>query len=99
MSPEEEARERIDELLDEAGWVVQDRKAANLYAGRGVAIREFQMAAGHGIADYLLFVDQQPFGAIEAKPAGHTLTGVETQTGKYSQGVPPELPKGAWLAT
>jgi len=29
----------------------------NLSAGRGVAVREFKLAPGHGFADYLLFVD------------------------------------------
>ena len=29
-------------------------------------------------------------GAIEAKPEGHTLTGVEPQTKKYAEGLPPE---------
>ena len=60
-------------------------------AGLGVAIREFKMARDHGFADYLLFVDQQSTGAIEAKPEGHTLTGVEGQTKKYSEGLPPEF--------
>ncbi len=62
--PEQQAREQIDAALVDAGWVVQSRDEANLSAGRGVAIREFKMAEGHGFADYLLFVDQQPTGAI-----------------------------------
>lgn len=42
----------------------------DLGAGRGVAVREFPMAQGHGDADNLLFV-------VEVKKAGSTLTGVE----------------------
>ena len=38
----------IDEQLRAAGWVVQDKKALNLFAGPGVAVRETVMAAGHG---------------------------------------------------
>lgn len=45
-----------------------------------------------GEADYLLYVDGQIAGVIEAKPEGHTLTGVETQSAKYTDGLPPELP-------
>jgi len=90
-TPEQKARREIDVALGEAGWLVQNRDEANLAARRGVAIREFKMAKGHGFADYLLFVDQQPVGAIEAKLAGHTLTGVEGQTKKYAEGLPPEL--------
>ena len=36
----------IDRQLVACGWVVQDRKAMNLYAGQGVAVREFIMATG-----------------------------------------------------
>jgi len=34
MKPEEEARQKIGELLVAAGWVVQDLKQLNLGAGR-----------------------------------------------------------------
>ena len=43
--PEEEARENIDEALEKAGWILQDRKAVNIGAGPGVAIREYQLSA------------------------------------------------------
>jgi len=89
--PEREAREHIDHALAAAGWVVQDRADMNLAAGQGVAVREFPMASGHGFADYLLFVDGAPVGALEAKKVGHTLSGVEVQARKYAQGLPPEL--------
>ena len=50
------------------------------------------MAEGHGNADYLLYVDRQAVGAVEAKPAGFTLTGVKPQIDKYSKGLPANLP-------
>jgi type I restriction enzyme R subunit len=75
-----------------SGWVVQNRDSANLSAARGVAIREFRMASGHGYADYLLYVDQKAVGAFEAKKAGVPLSGIELQTQKYSAGLPPLLP-------
>ena len=37
IAPENKARARIDEMLQRAGWVVQDYKSVNLYAGVGVA--------------------------------------------------------------
>lgn len=49
--PEARARETIDELLTEAGWIVQFRDETNVTAGRGVAIREFPMKPGFGEAD------------------------------------------------
>jgi type I restriction enzyme R subunit len=81
----------IDRLLSETGWAVQDRTELNLAASRGVAVREFPMAAGHGEADYLLFVDHKAVGVIEAKPAGHTLSGVQVQVRTYSEGLPEGL--------
>ena len=49
--PETEARREIDRLLRAAGWAVQDYRAANVRAARGVALREFQLEADHGTAD------------------------------------------------
>ena len=94
MSPEEQARSEIDRLLEAAGWMVVDVAGANIHATRGVAIREFPLAEGHGFADYLLYVDGMAAGVIEAKRTGATLTGVEIQSGRYAQGLPPSLP--AW---
>lgn len=91
-SPEARARKNIDQLLAAAGWVVQSRDAVNLAAGCGVAIREFPMKSGFGEADYLLYVDGQALGVIEAKKEGSTLTGFEGQTSKYSEGLPDSLP-------
>jgi type I restriction enzyme R subunit len=91
LTPEARARMEIDRQLGLCGWIVQDRKAMNLYAGQGVAVREFVMAAGHGRADYILFVDGKAVGAIEAKPSGIPLAGVESQSAKYSTGLPPDL--------
>ena len=49
------------------------------------------MKPGHGFADYLLFVEGKAAGVLEAKKAGHSLTGVETQTDKYATGLPDGL--------
>ncbi|MGQ0656801.1 MAG: type I restriction endonuclease subunit R [Chromatiales bacterium] len=90
---EEQARKVIDDLLTQAGWHVCDVAQANIHAYRGVAIREFPLP-GHGFADYLFYVDGRAAGVIEAKQAGTTLSGVETQSDKYTRGLPPGLP--AW---
>ena len=94
QTPEDRAREQIERQLIAAGWVVQDAAAMNLVAGRGIAVREFSLAQGHGEADYLLYGDRKALGVIEAKKEGDTLTGVEAQTEKYSAGLSPSLP--AW---
>ncbi len=91
-TPEQLARANIDWLLCQAGWAVQDLAALNVHAARGVAVREFPLRPGHGTADYLLYVDSRVAGVVEAKPEGHTLTGVESQSGKYGVGLPDNLP-------
>ena len=93
MTPEQRARASIDVLLAAAGWAVQDASAANLHAACGVAIREFPLQPGHGFADYLLYVDGRAAGVIEAKKEGFALTGVETQSAKYTAGLPDGLPR------
>ena len=92
MTTEAQARKNIDKMLEQAGWVIQNADSINLYAGNGIAVREFSLKPGHGEADYLLFVHQKAVGVVEAKPEGYTLTGVETQSTKYSEGLPDNLP-------
>jgi hypothetical protein len=76
-TPEQLARQNIDDLLDKCGWIVQSRAEMNLGAGRGIAVREFPLKTG--FADYLLFVDRRAIGAIERSRKAR-LTGVEAQT-------------------
>ncbi|MBA3441088.1 MAG: DEAD/DEAH box helicase family protein [Pyrinomonadaceae bacterium] len=90
--PEEKARVEIDEALTAAGWAVQSLDRVNLHAARGVAICEFPLKKGYGFADYLLYVDAQAVGIVEAKKQGETLTGVEIQAERYSVGLPDHLP-------
>ena len=71
MKPEEQARQKIDQLLEAAGWAVQDIRQLNLGASPGVAVREFPLTSGS--ADYLLFMDRKAAGVVEAKPEGTTL--------------------------
>ena len=59
VKPEDQARVKIDEMLEAAGWHVCDIKDLNLSAHCGTAVREFPLP-GHGFADYLLYVDGKP---------------------------------------
>ena len=86
MTPEEKARQEIDRQLIDAGWAVQDYKALNLSAGRGIALREVPLKTGP--CDYLLLVDRRPVGVIEAKKAGTTLSGVADQSADYAKSLP-----------
>lgn len=88
MKPEDKARQRIDHQFTQAGWLVQDYGAHDIT--KPVAVREFPLTTG--FADYLLYADAKVIGVVEAKKEGSTLTGVETQSGKYLDGLPKGLP-------
>ena len=91
LTPEGRARGAIDAQLEACGWAVQDYGRAAVAAAKGVAVREVPTRAG--TADYVLFVDCQAVGVIEAKSVGTTLTGVEPQTRRYQENFPDdELP-------
>ena len=90
LTPEGRARGAIDAQLEACGWVVQDYRRAAVAAAQGVAVREVPTEAGP--ADYVLFVDCQAVGVIEAKREGATLTGVEPQTLRYRSAYFGDLP-------
>ena len=76
------ARMQIDTLLGAAGWAVQNIAELNLFASRGVAVRE--LASMGGPADYVLFVDGKAIGIVEAKKEGTTLSAVAEQSTRYT---------------
>ena len=84
MTPEEKARQTIDEKLIQSGWAIQNMKELNLSAALGVAVREFPTSTGP--VDYALFVDGKPVGVVEAKrdELGESITDVENQSGRYA---------------
>jgi type I restriction enzyme R subunit len=84
QNPEQKARDNIDNMLVDAGWVVQSKKKVDLSATKGVAVREYQTDVGP--ADYVLFVDRKPVGVIEAKreEQGEKLTVHEDQSKDYA---------------
>lgn len=65
QNPEQQAHDRIDKLLRASGWSIQDKDKINLAASVGVAIREYPTDSG--IAAYVLFVERQAIGIVEAK--------------------------------
>ncbi|MGY8887306.1 MAG: DEAD/DEAH box helicase family protein, partial [Flavobacteriales bacterium] len=85
QNPEQIARDKIDQMLIEAGWLVQSKNEVNLSAGIGVALRETNTESGS--ADYILFVHSKAVGVIEAKAEdlGYKLLQVEEQSVRYSK--------------
>lgn len=84
QNPEQLARDKIDSLLEQAGWKVQSKSKIDFSAGIGVAVREYQTDAGP--ADYVLFVNRKPVGIIEAKRENEAvnITVVEEQSVRYA---------------
>jgi type I restriction enzyme R subunit len=84
QDPEQIARDQIDQMLEDAGWVIQSKKKINLHINKGVAIKEYLTDAGE--ADYALFVNAKAVGIIEAKreEEGFHITVVEEQSSRYA---------------
>ena len=84
QNPEQIARDKIDQMLVNAGWLVQSKDKVNLAAGIGVALREVNTETGP--ADYILFVNTKAVGVVEAKAEdlGFKLTQVEEQSKRYA---------------
>ena len=89
--PELGARKIIDAMLVDSGWAVQDYASRNLSASLGVAVREYPL--GKNSADYALFIGSHPVGVVEAKRWGYTLSGVESQSEKYLDGLHKKFPQ------
>jgi type I restriction enzyme, R subunit len=53
QTPEQIARDKIDALLEESGWVIQSAKKVDFHAGLGIAVREYTTDVGP--ADYVLY--------------------------------------------
>jgi type I restriction enzyme R subunit len=86
QTPEQIAREQIDDMLQKAGWAVQDKNEIDISVGAGVAVREYPTEEGP--ADYVLFLDgPNPVGIIEAKRAdeGQHLNEVQDQAENYAR--------------
>lgn len=90
--PEDRAKHKlINPKLKEAGWDIQSYKNANVRATKGVAVEFFKI--GLEEADYVLFVNGQAVGIIEAKKEGMTLIGKEPQTAGYAERFPENFNK------
>ena len=83
-TPEQKARDTIDQLLDQAGWKVQSKNKIDFNASFGIAVREYRTDVGP--ADYVLFIGKKPVGVVEAKPEdwGQKITTVEEQSAGYA---------------
>ena len=85
MRPEDSARQEIDKMLIDSGWIIQDYETRNFSKSLGIAVREYPLSKDN--VDYALFINSQPVGVVEAKKYGHTLSGVVEQSEKYLDGL------------
>ncbi|WP_433179903.1 DEAD/DEAH box helicase family protein [Actinoallomurus sp. CA-150999] len=93
---EAQVREQLDRMLMDAGWSVQNPGVGlDLFAGKGVAVREVTTKKGR--ADYLLYVDRKLAGVIEAKREGADLTTAEEQADGYADNLTSGQQRVAWF--
>ena len=55
QNPEQIARDKIDNLLEQAGWKIQSKNKVDFSAGIGIAVREYQTDVGP--ADYVCRIE------------------------------------------
>lgn len=91
---EAQVREKVDRMLADAGWTVQDMAGLNPAASLGVAVREFPL--GRGFADYALYVGEKLVGVVEAKREGVVLSDAERQSDRYASAVLPADAPAMW---
>ena len=91
MTPEAEARQIIDSMLEASGWQIQNYAEHARDAAFGVAVREYPLPDDQS-ADYLLFINEVAVGIIEAKKEGMTLGGALQQAERYHASLPDTLP-------
>ena len=89
--PEQQARDHIDALLTQTGWLIQNKSSINLAETKGIAVREYQTNVGP--ADYILLINKKPVGLTEAKheEEGVRLTCQEDQSGDKAKATPSRL--------
>jgi DNA (cytosine-5)-methyltransferase 1 len=88
LAPDARVRKEIDKQLAAAGWTVQSQQALDLSVGPGVAVPDFAFEEPQRRVDYVLFLNGQPAGVIEAKSDGTRLGEVEHQSGSHVEGLP-----------
>ncbi len=86
-TPEELARQNIDALLKQCGWLIP-RITRNSTFPLVEASPFAKSGSAKGRCDYLLLIDRKPVGIIEAKKEGITLSSVADQSGQYAENLP-----------
>jgi len=62
LTPEQQAREKIDKMLNTSGWINQNMDTLDFSGNIGIAAREYQTEAG--FADYVLFINRNPVRVV-----------------------------------
>ena len=91
LLPEQKAREKIDRMLQDAGWTVVSRKERTDRIN-SIAVKE-ELLIGNLEADYYLYLDGKAIGVLEAKRAENPLEeDVQLQAEKYTKQIPNDIP-------
>ena len=81
-TPEKETRKEIDGQLEDSGWSVLKR--GETIPNKGAFASE-EYPTSSGPADYVLVVDGNIIGIVEAKKSGESVYGVLTQGQRYAR--------------
>lgn len=88
MTPEEKARQKIDQMFYDAGWEVTDR---DHYTPSSTAVAITEGLLNHNLeADYFLFINGKAVGVLEAKRKEVDVDSdmVQEQAENYCRSVP-----------
>lgn len=80
MTPEQRARQGINSLPRQVSRHICSLALDDIHATVGVAIREFALNPGHGLADYLHCANNKACGVMEARQEGILSAPVQAQT-------------------
>lgn len=83
-TPEKETRKKIDGLLEESGWKVLKR--GETIPNKGAFSSE-EYPTSSGPADYVLVVNGNIIGIVEAKKSDESVYGVLTQAQRYARDI------------
>ena len=93
MLPEEQAREKIDKQLKDAGWIVDSRKN---YMGEYPTAEKEALMEGNKESDYLLFIENKAIAVIEAKREENKLEKDVREQAEYYANHPQDY-YGLWV--
>ena len=77
QNPEQIARDRIDKMLEAAGWAAQSKDRINHSAAKGIAIREYQVKTPNGEDKFVDYAFLPEENRLESSKLKRKMKGIE----------------------